>query len=98
MGRPKLKSLVLTTDACTGASVVNNATIALLQTSGSAYLADRPTPGAIFYYNATMNFMVNIVLNLGFREGSPVSLWDAVTALILLGENLYQFRSSCESY
>jgi hypothetical protein len=84
MGRKKDKALALTTD--TGASVVNNATIALMESVGSAYLASGASPGSAFYYNATMGFMVNVVLNLGFLEGAPVSLWDAVTALILLGK------------
>ena len=88
MGRRKQKSLVLTTDACTAASVVNNATITLLQDIGSAYLADSPSPGSVLYYNATMKFMENIVLNLGFLEGSPLSIWDAVTAFILLGKSM----------
>lgn len=88
MGRRKQKSLVLTTNACTAASVVNNATITLLQDIGSAYLADSPSPGSVLYYNATMKFMENIVLNLGFLEGSPLSIWDAVTAFILLGKSM----------
>ena len=86
MGRKKDQALALTTDTCTGASVVNNATIALLESTGNAYLASGASPGSVFYYNATMGFMSNVVLNLGFREGAPVSLWDAVTALILLGK------------
>lgn len=86
MGRKKDKAFALTTDTCTGASVVNNATIALLESVGNAYLASGGSPGSVFYYNATMSFMVNVVLNLGFLERAPVSLWDAVTALILLGK------------
>ena len=65
--------------------MVNTTTITHMQDVGSAFLAGNPSPVAVSYYNATMVFLVNIVLNLGVREGSPVSLWDAVTAVILLG-------------
>ena len=87
MGRPKAnnKAFALTTSECTGASVVNTTTITYMQDVGSAFLAGNPSPVAVSYYNATMAFLVNIVLNLGVREGSSVSLWDAVTAVILLG-------------
>jgi hypothetical protein len=56
-----------------------------MQAVGSGYLASNPPPGAAGYYNVTMSFIVNVVLGLGQREGSPVALWDAVTAAVLLG-------------
>lgn len=90
MGQKKDQALAMTTDKCTAASVVNNATIALLESTGNAYVASGASPGSVFYYNATMGFLTNVVLNLGFLERSPVSLWDAVTALILLGVQIDQ--------
>lgn len=82
--RPR-QSLVMTTSECTSASVVNDTTIAFMQAVGATYLASSPSPGAVYYYNVTMDFLVNISLGLGQVEGVTMSLWDAVTALILLG-------------
>ncbi|KAI8472861.1 MAG: hypothetical protein J3K34DRAFT_412714 [Monoraphidium minutum] len=82
--RPK-QSLVLTTEGCTAPSLVDASSVAAMQAVGAAYLASGPPPGAAAYYNVTMGFMTNIVFELGLREGSPVALWDAVTALVLLG-------------
>lgn len=78
----------MTTDRCTASSKVTNATIALLQSTGDAYLARGASAEAVSYYNAVMGFMINVVLGLGFREGSPVSVWDAVSAVVLLGTSV----------
>lgn len=82
--RPR-QSLILTVESCTAPSVVNATTIAIMRAAGANYSAAAPPPGALAQFNATMRFMTDVVVGLGQREGSPLSLWDAVTAVILLG-------------
>lgn len=87
MAQKKERAFVLTTSTCTGASKVTNASVAYMQFVGESYLASMSPPAeTVFYYNIMIDFIANISLGLGILEGRPISLWDAVTALIMMGK------------